>query len=364
MQKLKTKSRIIIMISTAFLLLLFIYGGNHKTELVTELEEKSISNKQWALLNKAQMIEGVNGIENYDINAVSAWEISKGDSDIIVGVLDTGIDISNPMISESIFVNRYEIANNDLDDDNNGFVDDVNGWDFYNNDNSVYDDYLGDYHGTFITSLIVGAHKKSNEVWGIAPNVKILPLKFMRGSSGNLDDAIKALDYAYSLGVRIINCSWDNTTYDYNLYEVMRKYDDILFVCSSGNAGNDLKKTPAYPCNFDLDNVLCVAAVDNKGEMYEFSGYGTSNLVAAPGKDVLGMLPEGDYLYSDGTSFATAYVTGIAALVKSTYKDISSEDLAKIIRTSQRSIYDNTNSKMENKIVDAKLAIEKVLNLD
>lgn len=346
---------ILLIIISSGLLLFFNYEDRFKKELNTELKFTN----QWALMNRGQTIEGITGKEGFDINAIDAWNITKGNSEVIVGILDTGIDISNSNISKSIFINKNEVPNNGIDDDKNGLVDDVNGWDFYNNDKSVYDYYLSDYHGTFITSLITGAHNDINKVWGVAPNVKVLPLKFMSGSSGSIDDAIKAIDYAYSMGARIINCSWDNTNFDPDLYETMKKYKDVLFICSSGNSHNDLNKTPVYPCSFDLDNVICVVAVDSSGEMYRFSGYGLENAVAAPGKDILGMLPEGDYLYSDGTSFATAYVTGIAALVKSQYIDISSADLAKILRISKKSVEKELNNPSSNEIIDAKIALEK-----
>lgn len=267
------------MILIVLIIVLFLINKNNtntKKDSAEKINTEVFSKEQWALNNSSQVIKGVEGNKGYDVNASGAWGLTKGDPAVIVGILDTGIEVSNPFISKNIFVNKKEIKGNGIDDDGNGFIDDVNGWDFYDNDNSVYDDYLSDYHGTFITSLIVGAHEKNNKVWGIAPNVKILPLKFMRGSSGNVDDAVKAIDYAYKLGVRIINCSWDNTIFDRDLYEIMKKYDDVLFISSSGNTKNDISQLPTYPCDFDLDNVVCVSAVDNKGDVYEFSGYGKS----------------------------------------------------------------------------------------
>lgn len=332
MLNIKKRFLLITSVSVTLILFTFILGITHKSE-------KRIKN-QWALMNTGQEINGESGKSGIDINAIEAWGITLGNEAVVVGVLDTGIDISNPKISDSIFINEDEIEGNGIDDDGNGFIDDVNGWNFYTDNNILYDSYLSDYHGTFIASLIAGAHD-SDEVWGIAPKVKILPLKFMYGSSGDIDDAIEAIDYAYSMGVRIINCSWDTTEYSSELYEKIKEYSDILFVCSSGNTRINIDNTPVYPASFDLENVICVGAVNNEGELYKFSGYGTEKLVLAPGEAILGMLPEGDYLYSDGTSFATAYVTGIASLMKSIYLDITVEEVAEILSSNNENIIDS-----------------------
>ncbi|MEC0273166.1 S8 family peptidase [Peribacillus frigoritolerans] len=347
----------IILIVIAFIAILFLvfnYKDFEKEEVSTD---KIIPQNQWALINKGQKVENSFGIKNYDISAKEAWKVTKGDRKVIVGILDTGIDISNPNISDNIFLNQKEIEKNELDDEKNGFIDDINGWNFIKNDNSVYDRYLSDYHGTFIASLIVGKHDLNNNVWGVAPEVNILPLKFIDGSTGNTDNAIRAIEYAYKMGVRIINCSWDNTNFDTGLYDIMKKYKDILFISSSGNNQNNLKKTPVYPCSFELDNVVCVAAVNNTGKIYEYSGYGSEDLIYAPGETILGSLPENDYLYSSGASFATAYVTGVAALVISEFEDISSNDLAQILKISKKSV---TNANADTyDIIDSKKALDK-----
>lgn len=358
----KNKSKIIftLLLGITVITVLFINNTNAINEKnIGELVFKN----QWALLNDGQSINGISGQKGLDINATAAWNITLGNDKVIVGILDTGIDISNPKVGNNVFVNLDEIPSNGVDDDKNGFVDDINGWDFYNNDNSVYDGYIDDYHGTLVTSLIVGTHD-TNEVWGVAPNVTILPLKFMRGSSGSIDDAIKAIDYAYNIGVRIINCSWDSTEYNNKLYELMKKYKDILFICSSGKSQNNLKNHPIYPAAFDLENVISVVALDNQGQKYEFSGYGLDKQVAAPGKDVLAALPEGDITYISGTSFATAYVTGIAALVKSYNTEIVASDLAKVLIASKKTTKEISNQIDSNGIIDAKACLDHVAQND
>ncbi len=339
---------IILMFTIAVIIIV-----DQKMLIQNNIETEDIINNQWALNNKGQTIKGSDGKLGYDIDAIEAWNYTLGSKDVIVGVLDTGIEISNQNIKNAIFMNEFEVKDNGIDDDNNGLIDDVNGWDFYNFDNSIYDVTLADYHGTFIASLIGGAHK-ADGIWGIAPNIKILPLKFMEGSEGDITDAIKAINYAYSVGARIINCSWDSTMYDAELFEIMKKYDDVLFVCSSGKGHYDLKTTPVYPACFKLDNVICVSAVNNNGQLYELSGFGYSEAVYAPGKDILGTIPEGEFLYSDGTSFATAYVTGIAALIKSYRPEITVENLAYTLKSSNNNAKDNSENLNFYRIISAK----------
>jgi subtilisin family serine protease len=351
MKKRYIKIFLVILLLLVVSTIIFIKNQD-STDINSNIKNKIIS--QWALLNTGQDINDIRGKKGIDINAIEAWRITLGNENVVVGILDTGIDIYSPKIEDSVFVNLNEIKDNGIDDDHNGFVDDINGWDFYNNDNSVYDDSLSDYHGTFISSLISSSHN-DDKIWGIAPKVKILPLKFMQGSKGNIDKVERAVEYAYKMGVRIINCSWDNTTYDRKLYETIKKYKDILFVCSSGKGHNNLIKEPVYPACFKLENVICVGSVDNQGKIYQFSGYGLENMVFAPGKDILGMLPGGDYLYSDGTSLATAYITGIAALIKSYRVDIIATDLGKILKLNSSYSLGLSNF---NGIIDTKVCLE------
>ncbi len=341
--------RVVTVISLVSLLIVFQskvsnsenYGNNFK--------------EQWGLKNTGQLINGIKGEKGYDICIEDAWEITKGSNNVLVGILDTGIQISNNNIAHSIYTNENEIQNGN-DDDKNGYIDDINGWDFYNNNSSVYDNYLYDYHGTYIASIISSSHE--SQISGVAPDVKIVPLKFMNGTSGDINDAIKAIEYAHSIGVSIINCSWDSTDYNPLLEETMRKYSDILFVCSSGKYKNDLSKVPAYPACFDLNNVVCVTAVNNKGEIYEYAGYGPLVDVAAPGCDILGIYPDDDLSFASGSSCATAYVTGIAALIKSVNYDLTSIEIASILKRGTTEVESLHNLVSSNGIINAYKCVE------
>ncbi len=272
--------------------------------------------EQWSLLNNGQEIEGQKGRANVDINALPAWDLTKGTATTVIGVLDTGIDINHEELKNNIFVNTKEIPNNGIDDDLNGYIDDVNGWDFANGDKTVYDSSETDLHGTYTAGIIAASANNAKGISGVAPNVKILPLKFINGDTGYTCDAIGAIEYAMSMGVKIINCSFGGTDNNYALKDAM-KNSGILFIAAGGNRGGDVATLPVYPACFDIPNVLSVAAIDSYGVLASFSSYGNKIHVAAPGINVLSTTPGNDYDYFSGTSVSAPIVTGIAALVDS-----------------------------------------------
>lgn len=263
------------------------------------------------------------------------WDVTKGSENVIVGVLDTGIDISHPELKDSIYVNQKEIPGNGVDDDQNGYIDDVNGWDFINSDNTVYDNSEEDSHGTHIAGIIAAKHDDQG-VKGIAPGVKILPLKFLNSYDGFTSDAIEAIRYAKKMGVKVINCSFGDTYYNYALEKEMRD-SGILFICSSGNDTESLDNSPAYPASFAIPNKITVAAINNKGKLCEFSNYGNMVDIAAPGEDIISTIPEGKYEYDSGTSMAAPFVTATAALLWSyNYSDSVSKIKDKILNNTKK----------------------------
>ncbi len=355
----KSKYKYFSLQITIWLLIFGIFLSTMGCENTTVKEIESLCpsfSLQWGLYNNGQIIQNKKGVRGIDINILKAWEITKGSPEVFVGVLDSGIDITNVELKHCIYKNEAEIFNN-TDDDNNNYIDDVNGWNFYENNNIIYSSYLHDHHGTYISSIIAASHE-AGEICGVAPNVQILPLKFIQSARGDMKDAVKAIEYAHNLGVRIINCSWDNTIYSEELQEIMRTYSDILFVCSAGKNKDDLSNTPVYPACFDLPNVISVAAIDNQGNLYEYSGYGKEADVAAPGVDIYAAMPEGDYTYSSGTSPATAFVTGIAALIKSYNAQLTSVEIADILKTGVREIPNLNGKVMSGGIVDAYLCLQ------
>lgn len=264
----------------------------------SSLSSEPLGGELWGLENTGQPILDILGKNDIDIDANDAWSTTEGNSNVVVGLIDTGVDINHPDLKDNIWTNPNEIPNNGTDDDQNGFVDDVHGWDFFYNDNSVFDEYDGDEHGTHTAGTIAAANNQTGVV-GVAPNVKIMPIKFLgMGGYGTTLGAIYAIEYAKKMGVKITSNSWAGYSIDPLLEETI-KNSGQLFVAAAGNESinndnnNNWTGSRAYPASYDLPNVLSVAAVDNKGELAWFSNYGEESTdIAAPGVDILSSIPK------------------------------------------------------------------------
>ena len=304
---------------------------NYPLEILDFPDEPYIT-IQWAVYNSGQTINDIKGTPGIDINVVPAWNTTKGEG-LIVGILDTGIDIMHEDLRANIYINPYEIPDNGIDDDQNGYIDDANGWDFYNGNCTVSAAVYNENHGTHIAGII-GADNNTLGIIGVAPDVTILPLKFIQGSTGYTSDAIEAIEYAESMGVSIINCSFGSYTYNPALKETMAN-SNMIFVCAAGNDGTD---EPLYPASFDLDNVISVGAINNKGERAAFSNFGNHVDIYAPGKDIMSTLGNQDYGFLSGTSMAAPYVAGVLAQCLSlSGKQVNhAETKIKLIETGKR----------------------------
>lgn len=306
---------------------------------------------QWGLKNSGQTINSIAGTEGVDVNAIPAMELATG-RDVVVATIDTGVDINNTELQENIYTNTKEIAGNGIDDDNNGYIDDINGWDFVNDDKTVYDDATEDTHGTNVAGII-SANKNDNGIIGTAPGAKILPLKILKGNSGSTSDAIDAIYYAKAMGVKIINCSWGSSEFNYPLKDAINN-SGMTFICSSGNSGSS---SISYPAAFGLPNIVSVGAINNKGDITDFTSKGNSNDIYAPGKDIYTTSPGNTYGYVSGTSFSAAFVSGVAALVKQSVPNITYEEMTLTLKNG----FDKNDDK---KIINAKKAITDALPLN
>lgn len=294
---------------------------NYRLKLHSATEEPRFI-EQWGLNNTGKY----GGTYGFDVQVIPAWEKTMGSSEVIVGIIDTGIDINHPDLADNIYRNPGEIPYNSIDDDYNGYIDDVTGWDFFNRGGNVFDSEYLDDHGTHVAGIVAASHNGQGVV-GVAPNVKILPLR-VNDDEGYIrtDAAVEAIQYARSLGAKIVNCSWGSGWYNEALYSEMSQ-SDMIFVCAAGNNSTDIFSTPDYPSSYNLSNVVTVAAVDRNGNLAEFSNYGSNVDVAAPGVDILSTLPLGKYGYKNGTSMAAPFVTGAFALLKSYYPQMSSSHI-------------------------------------
>ena len=289
------------------------------------------------------------------IDASSAWNIETGSSDVVVAVLDTGVDLDHPDLAQNIWTNVGEIAGNNKDDDDNGFVDDVHGWDFVQDDNdplpTLRDNSSIDVlsHGTVIAGLIAAQSDNDEGVAGLAWNARIMPVRMLSiNGSGNDLDAAHAIDYAVENGADVINLSFAGYNTSTTLTRaVERAYNSgVVVVAAMGNDDQDVDNNQVYPaCSKGEANdwVIGVTSSDQDDVGSSFTNYGSScSDVSAPGEDIFGLmyenLPEGyTEIYAggwSGTSVASPLVAGTAALLLSAYPGLAPSDVQTLIRLS------------------------------
>ncbi len=287
--------------------------------------------EMWGLNNTGQ----TGGTPDADIDAPEAWTVSQGSSNVLVGVIDTGVDYNHPDLAANIWTNPGEIPGNGIDDDGNGFVDDVHGYDFYNNDGDPFDD---NGHGTHTSGTIGAVGNNGIGVTGVNWHVKIMALKFLSsGGSGSTDGAVRAVEYSTMMGVHLTSNSWGGGGFSQTLYDAIADAGahDIPFVVAAGNSSANVDTSPTYPCSYDLASIICVAATDHNDALASFSNFGAVGVdLGAPGVDILSTLPGNSYGVYSGTSMATPHVAGVAALIKSLSPTIPVAQLKSVLMNS------------------------------
>jgi thermitase len=266
------------------------------------------------------------------IQAQTAWNQNITGQGVIVAVVDSGVDITHPSLSSQIYTNVAELNGvPGVDDDGNGYIDDMHGWDF---SLKTPDNHDTSGHGTHVAGIIAGVHTSTMQ--GVAPGAKILPLDFMDGGSGYTSDAIEAIEYAKSMHARVINASWGSSFCSKILNDTIDTLarENILFVAAAGNSGQDLSRYPEYPAAFTSASQITVGAITQRGIMASYSNYGDLVDVMAPGDQIYSSYLNHDYMYLSGTSMATPFVTGLAALLVSQNPNVTAVELKNVIMDS------------------------------
>ena len=285
--------------------------------------------KQYHLENTGQ----AGGVAGADVKAVAAWAQSRG-SGVIVAIADTNVDIEHPDLAPNVWTNPGEIDGNGVDDDQNGFVDDVHGWNFGKASNRPQDG--GETHGTHVAGIIGAVQGNGIGGSGVAPEVRLMPTPILGGAT--TANAIKAWAYAVSNGADIISNSWGNNTWEPALALAVKKTTEagVSVVVAAGNENWDTGVNGSYPDNYA--GSFAVAASDSKDGKASYSNRGTVTIdVAAPGDKIHSTLPKGKYGSMSGTSMAAPVVSGLLALVKARYPQLSMREVEqRVLRSVQR----------------------------
>lgn len=271
------------------------------------------------------------------IGAPRAWSLSTGGTSAIVAVIDTGVDYTHPDLAGNMWTNPGEIPGNGIDDDANGYVDDVHGYDFANNDPDPFDD---NGHGTHVAGTIGASGNNGIGVAGVNWLIKIMALKFLTATGGgNLADAVEAVNYATMMrekypstdprfvNVRVTNNSWGGGGFSSVLQNAISRAGNagIMFVAAAGNEAKNNDTSPAYPASYQLSNVISVAATGQRDELASFSNYGASSVhIGAPGVGILSTLPGNRYGNLSGTSMAAPHVAGAIAAHLNAHRELES----------------------------------------
>lgn len=258
-------------------------------------------------------------VEQYALEMLGiyeSWGMELGSPDVVVAVIDSGIDGTHRDLATRMWVNNAEVLNG-IDDDNNGFVDDLHGWDFVEDDNTPQDDAS---HGTHVAGIIAARGRFNRGIAGVA-NVTIMPLRVLDGQREGVDtDVIRAINYAVANGADVINVSLGGTEPNAALAAACT-YAETSGVVVVAAVGNQATNQTLYPAGYRT--VIGVGAVDQEDAAPQFSNWGLGVDVVAPGVGILSTVPNNRYGYRSGTSMATAYVAGIAALIKSAHPNMS-----------------------------------------
>jgi subtilisin family serine protease len=274
----------------------------------------------WGLHNTGQ----TGGTADVDIDAPEAWDITTGSSSVIVAVIDTGIDYNHEDLAANMWVNTAERDGTPgVDDDGNGFTDDIYGYDFCNNDGDPFDDHS---HGTHCAGTIGAVGDNGVGVVGVNHTVSLMALKFLSSyGSGYTSDAVECIEYAILMGADILSNSWGGAGYSQALKDAIEAFPGVV-VCGAGNDWVNTDYYPHYPSSYDSTNIISVNTIDHLlNSFYNFGQFSVD--IAAPGRSILSTTPGDSYGLKNGTSMSTPHVAGVAALIKAQYPSATTGEI-------------------------------------
>ena len=309
-----------------------------KTQQIDNIREEEITCvievrdiEQWAIDNKGEFPSFLGNLNSWEWDeqvAIAGCDINleecanKGQRDCIVAIVDTEVDVFHRDYQQ-IWMNNEEIENDGIDNDNNGFIDDIYGWNFCNNTNNIWcDEKEFSSHGTFLTGIMCAKNDRFNGVF-VNSKCKVMCVKALEGENavGEIDNIIRGINYAEDNGAKICCLSFSTYAYNDKLYECMRK-SKMLFITPSANQGLELcDELMVYPACYELDNIICVGDMRCDGNLSLISNYGKEYVdIAAPGTDIISTIPQNKYGCESGSSCAVPYVAGLAGLIYSCYE--------------------------------------------
>jgi subtilisin family serine protease len=266
------------------------------------------------------------------IDAPHAWMVTTGSNDVVIAVIDTGVDRAHADLQGNMWTNPGEIAGNGVDDDRNGFIDDVHGWDFGDNDSNPTDPRG---HGTHVAGTIAARGNNGVGVSGVCWNARIMAVKFFPTlGPGSTSDAVRCVNYVRTMGAKVSNNSWGGGAYSQSLRDAIAQAGQAgsLFVASAGNEAWDNDIMLTYPASYTLDSIVAVASTDESERLSYFSNYGATTVdLAAPGSNVLSLQPGGTYFYRSGTSMAAPHVTGVVGLLLSRNPNLTPAEMKQLL---------------------------------
>ncbi|MBN1796204.1 MAG: S8 family serine peptidase [Sedimentisphaerales bacterium] len=322
----------------------------------------------WGMRNTGQ----TGGTAGADISAADAWEYTTGDSEIVVAVTDTGVDYTHQDLAANMWINTAEYSGIvGVDDDGNGYIDDIYGWDSAGADPADLTDADGDPmdtygHGTHVSGTIGAVGNNSIGVVGVCWDVSIMAVKISPDGVGymTLADSVAGIEYAIENGADVMNASWGGYGFSQAEYDVIQVAQDngIIFVSSAGNESNNNDTLPAYPASFDLDNIIAVLATDDEDDISYFSNFGQTTVdIGAPGEGILSTVPYNLYEVYDGTSMASPHVAGACAFILSANPDLTYTEVKEILLDTADELSSLNGLCVSNGRLNLAAAIEQVL---